>query len=113
MAFPREAIAAGDDAVASIAGVIADEGATLVVVGRPISLSGAETASTAMADRLLDELASSVEGVEFVTFDERLTSVDASRRLASAGHDERRQRAVIDSSAATILLQSFLDATPT
>ena len=111
MAFPRDAIAAGDGAISAIADLIASEGVTLVVIGRPVSLAGTDTASSAMADRFVADLASSVEGVEFVTFDERLTTVDARRRLASAGKSDRAQRSLIDSEAATVLLQSFLDAT--
>jgi putative pre-16S rRNA nuclease len=112
IALPRPPIEAGDGAIDEIARVIAEVGATLVIVGRPTALSGSETAATAGSDRLISELTSSVAEVEFVPYDERLTTVAASRRLADAGLSEREQRPLVDSHAAAILLQSYLDATP-
>jgi putative Holliday junction resolvase len=112
LAFPRDAVDAGDTAVAAIAALIAEEGATTVVVGRPISLAGRGTASTEVADRLFEALTGSVVGVEFVMVDERLSTVDASKKMTSAGRSARQQRADIDSAAAAVILQGFLDATP-
>ena len=43
-------------------------------------------------------------------FDERLTTVEAERRLADAGVDARRRRGVVDQVAATVILQAYLDA---
>jgi putative Holliday junction resolvase len=111
LAFPREPIAAGDGAVGEIGALIAEEAAKTVVIGRPVGLSGSDTTSSAMADRLHDQLTSSVVGVEFVMFDERLSTVDARRRLADAGLSERQQRRIVDSQSAVVILQSFLDAT--
>jgi putative Holliday junction resolvase len=48
-------------------------------------------------------------GVMVETFDERLTTVSASRSLRDAGHGGRAQRAKIDQSAAAVLLQAWLD----
>jgi putative Holliday junction resolvase len=42
--------------------------------------------------------------------DERLSTVQASRQLQEAGQDSRRQRSRIDSEAAAVLLQGYLDA---
>ncbi len=41
--------------------------------------------------------------------DERLTTVDAHRRLRDSGVPGRGQRAVIDQAAAVLILQSALD----
>lgn len=111
LAFPRESVAAGDHAVAAIVRLVHEEHAVTVVVGRPRSLAGKDTASTQMADQFFNALSSSLEGVELVPFDERLTTVEASRRMGAAGKKQRDQRASIDSAAAVVLLQSFLDAT--
>jgi putative Holliday junction resolvase len=110
LAFPRDAIDAGEGAVAALRALINDEDVEIVVVGRPTSLQGRETDSTRVADRLLDDLAGSVGGVRFVTFDERLTTTSAKRNLRSAGRSERQQRSIIDSEAATVILQGYLDA---
>jgi putative Holliday junction resolvase len=44
-----------------------------------------------------------------VTWDERLSTVEASRSLRAAGVSARAQRAVIDKVAASVILQGWLD----
>jgi putative Holliday junction resolvase len=110
MAFPRESIPAGEGALESVRRLVDDEGATTVVVGRPVSLAGRETSSTVVADELREEIARVLEGVEVVAADERLTTASAQRRLADAGLTSRDQRGRVDSAAAVVLLQAYLDA---
>ena len=85
--------------------------ASTVVVGLPLSLSGAAgpAARAALAEaealrRVLEPLGVSVE-----TADERLTTVEAERSLRAAGRTGRAARSVVDSAAAMVLLQSWLD----
>jgi putative Holliday junction resolvase len=110
LAFPRDAIAAGDDAVNAIVAVARDEAVGTIVVGRPLSLAGAETASTAMADQLRGALTLALPEVAIVSHDERLTTKSAERSLREAGRTAREQRSLVDSAAAVVLLQSYLDA---
>jgi putative Holliday junction resolvase len=50
------------------------------------------------------------EGIDVVLWDERLTTVEAERSLAAAGTRGRARRAVVDTVAASVILQSYLDA---
>ena len=109
MAFPREALVADESLVAAIQRAVDEESVDLVVVGRPLSLAGAATASTALADELYARLETALAPRDVIQFDERLTTVEASRSLAGAGHRAREQRARIDSAAAVVMLQSFLE----
>ena len=109
MAFPREALPVDERLVAAISETVNEELVELVVLGRPVSLAGSPTASTALADELFATLTDSLAPLEVVQVDERLTTVEAQRSLRGAGHRERDQRARIDSAAAVVLLQSFLD----
>ena len=89
---------------------LADEFAAFeVVVGLPLSLSGADTASTADAREFAGRLAAA-SGRPVRLVDERLSTVSAQRSLHGAGKDVRGSRAVIDQVAATIILQNALDA---
>jgi putative holliday junction resolvase len=85
--------------------------AETVVVGHPLSLDGtrgpAARAVEAEAEALAEALAA--HGVELELFDERLTTASAERELASAGLRSRRRRAVVDRSAAAVLLAAWLD----
>jgi putative Holliday junction resolvase len=109
LAFPRDALAAGEDLPAQVADLVEAEGATLVVVGRPVSLEGRQTDSTRAADELAALLREALS-VDVVAHDERLTTVSASRGLAEAGHRAKSARTRVDSAAAVVLLQSYLDA---
>jgi putative Holliday junction resolvase len=109
------ATVAGDAAAdpAGVARQVADlvvrHGATLVVVGLPLNLSGAEGPSAALARRFAGELAAATP-VPVRLVDERFTTTTAHRRLRETGRSERRRRPVVDRAAATVLLQHVLDA---
>jgi len=45
-----------------------------------------------------------------VMHDERLSTVQAQRRLHETGKDTRRSRAVIDSASAAVILEAYLAA---
>jgi putative Holliday junction resolvase len=91
-----------------IAALVRDEEAELVVVGLPISMSGAEGPAARAARAEADALATLI-AVPLETFDERLTTVTAERALADAGVRGPARRQVVDKVAAAVLLQSFLD----
>jgi putative Holliday junction resolvase len=109
MAFPREALANDDDFVARVITLASDEGVELIVVGRPVSLAGRETASTSFADELYTRL-STASDVPVVQHDERLTTTAAQRSLSEAGIKTKDHRARIDSAAAVVMLQHYAEA---
>lgn len=113
MAFPRPALNVDDSLMGQIAQLVEEEAVVLIVVGRPISLAGDETASTEEADELYRSIRERVHHATVVQWDERLTTVEAQRSLGRAGMNERKQRAHIDSAAAVIMLQHYLDGLST
>lgn len=113
MAFPRPALSVDESLMSKIAQLVDDEAAVLIVVGRPISLAGDETASTEEADELYRAIRERVHSATVVQWDERLTTVEAQRSLSRAGMNERNQRTHIDSAAAVIMLQHYLDGLST
>jgi len=88
---------------------IAARGITSVVVGLPRRLDGSEGDAAAAAR----ELATEVErrtGLAVVLRDERFTTAQAVRQMIASGMRRRRRRQKIDAVAATLMLQSWLDA---
>jgi putative Holliday junction resolvase len=81
-----------------------------VVVGHPVTLSGARGPAAATAEAYARRLAEAVAPVPVRLVDERMSTVVATRRLAERGVRGRRQRAVVDQAAAVEILQSWLDA---
>jgi putative Holliday junction resolvase len=93
----------------SIAALVRENGVATVVVGEPLMMSGEAGEAARHAREFADALRAVLDiPVELV--DERLTTVEAERRLAGAGVDARRRRGVVDQVAATVILQAYLDA---
>ncbi|MBX3093269.1 MAG: Holliday junction resolvase RuvX [Cryobacterium sp.] len=109
LATPVRTVARSDEAVAEVAALAREAEAVEVVVGHPLSLSGAATASTDDAVAFATALGE-LTGLPIRLVDERLSTVTAERSLRQTGRDSRSQRPVIDQVAATIILQTALDA---
>lgn len=115
LAFPRPYIARHARRALdhrAIARVAEEIGAEVVVVGLPLSLDGSRGPAARAAEEEAAELARSLEGrgVTVETYDERFTTVAAAAALGSAGARARQRRARVDSAAATVLLQSWLES---
>lgn len=78
------------------------------LVGLPVEMSGGQGASAERALKFAQALAE-VSGREVELVDERLTTIEASRRLSEAGVAKKKQRASIDSASAAVMLQAWLD----
>ncbi len=112
IAFPRETVPAKGgvaDAARRIREALTEDEVSLAVVGLPLRLDGTEGEAARRAREFGDVLAVAL-AVEVVYWDERLTTVAAERSLREMGRRGVKQRAVVDQSAATILLQGYLDA---
>jgi putative Holliday junction resolvase len=85
-----------------------------IVVGYPRSLNGTAGQQTKVVERyaviLEEKLRDSSLDVPVVFWDERLSTVAASRLMAEAGYKGRERRERIDAVAAAVILQDFLDA---
>lgn len=100
--------AAGVVDVQEILAEAAEREAFELVVGLPLSLSGAETPSTQDAKDFAALLA--VGGVPVRLVDERLSTVSAQSALRASGRNSKQSRSVIDQAAAVVILQHALDA---
>ncbi len=99
---------AGQDDLGRIGGIVRELDAIEVVVGLPLALSGAHTASTEDAVHFAEALARSLT-VPVRLVDERLSTVSAQSALRASGRKAKTQRPVVDQVAATIILQHALD----
>ncbi len=108
LATPVETLVRRDDVVESIRRRVEEWDVVEVIVGLPLSLSGAETASTDDSREVARALAEAV-AVPVRMVDERLTTVSAARGLRESGRTAKNSRSVVDQVAAVILLQHALD----
>lgn len=108
MAVPSETLQR-EEAIGHLCALLDFQGVLEWVVGLPLSLDGSETASTADARAFTHELVTR-SGIPARLVDERLSTVGAQSALHEASHTTKSSRAMIDQVAATILLQTALDA---
>lgn len=113
LAFPLCVVERGDDPATDrqrLADLAAEHGVAAVVVGLPLSLDGGRGPAAVAALAEAAELAAAVAPISVVTFDERLTTVSAAAAQRAAGLSTRNARRTVDSAAAVVLLQAWLDA---
>ena len=109
MAVPLGTIRTGaPQDVKAIADLVAERDVTLVVVGHPLQMSGEPAERAHLAERFAEALRS-VLSVDVRLQDERLSTVEADRALRQAGATGRERRRTVDRSAATVILQAWLD----
>ena len=115
LARPLETIAVASDrdavdrVVARITALASeDDGVETVVVGLPRRLDGTPTDATPRVAAFVAALRARIT-VPIVTEDERLTSVEAERRLSARDRDWKTRKQKIDAVAAAIFLQDYLD----
>ncbi len=82
-------------------------GVAAIVVGRPLQLSGEESAQTKRVQAFAAELGE-MTGLPVHLWDERLTTREAHAILYQAGHARQSHRRVVDQVAAAMILQEFL-----
>ncbi|MGJ4843818.1 MULTISPECIES: Holliday junction resolvase RuvX [unclassified Leifsonia] len=111
LATPVETVQRSKDAAdrRRISEIVTELGVFEIIVGLPLALSGAHTASTADAVGFAEALVTEV-GVPVRLVDERLTTVSAHSALRASGKNSKSARPVVDQVAATIILQHALDA---
>jgi putative Holliday junction resolvase len=109
LATPIETLPRNAGTIPALGTLIAELEPVEIVVGLPLSLSGADTASTTDARDFARALAESVT-VPVRLVDERLTTVSAQRALHDVGRRAKGSRPVIDQVAAVIILQNALDS---
>jgi len=79
-----------------------------VVVGLPKHMDGREGVEARAAREFAADLAR-LTGLPVDTLDERLTTVEAERILRASGRRGKKQREVVDSVAASIILGTYLE----
>ncbi len=107
VAAARDFLENDSEVIATLAELVERENVEKVLVGLPRGFSG-ETSQTDEARDFAKELDAKVAAsVELV--DERFTSKIAEANLHAAGENAKKQKTLIDSESARIILQEYLD----
>ena len=109
LATPLATIQRSDvDYVTQLATLCRERDVVEVIVGLPLALSGAVTASTRDALYVATALNDAI-AVDVRLVDERLTTVSAHGALRQVGKKQKQTRQVIDQVAAVMILQHALE----
>lgn len=95
--------------VQKVADAVKSAGAELVVVGLPKNMDGSEGESAQNARAFAAELENTT-GIKTVMQDERCTTVTAHNYLNTTNTRGKKRKGVVDSVAAVIILQDYLDS---
>jgi putative Holliday junction resolvase len=91
----------------TIARLAADYEAEAIVVGLPVNMDGSFGLAARKAQAFCRVLRT-VTDLDVITYDERLTSHQAESQLRSAGVKPSRNKSRVDSTAAALILESYL-----
>lgn len=98
----------GPDAdVRHVLGLVQEYDATGVVVGLPKNMNGSEGPQAEKTREFAGALEE--QGLEVFLWDERLSTVEATRRMVEQRHKRRGIQERIDAEAAALILQTYLD----
>jgi len=95
--------------LAELARQVQERDVALILIGNPLHMSGDEGRQSAWVREFADALTARA-GRPVRLWDERLTTVEASRVLRSSGIGIQKRARAIDRLSAVILLQSYLDS---
>ena len=94
----------------AVADAVRRERVVAVVVGLPVNMDGSEGARAARCRKFADLLCHRLgEDFPVVMFDERMTTMRASRYLNETNTRGKKRKSVIDTLSAQIILQNCLD----
>lgn len=111
LASPLEFIAAEPwaDFMARLRQILAEREVGQIIVGMPRNMDGSYGPAAEKAQAFVAALRAELD-TPIRTWDERLTTKQASRMMSQAGRKAKDQKGRLDQTAAAVLLQGYLDA---
>jgi len=93
-----------------LADYLKKEQVELIIIGDPKNLDDSDTHATPLVEKIIGELKKNFPSLPIQKVDERFTSKMAARAMIEMGlkKKKRRDKALIDEIAATIMLQEYL-----
>ena len=110
IAFARDFIANKDSkkAIEEICKLAKDEQIEKIIIGRPVMLEGSESDSSLAVEDFKDNLEEEIS-VSIELVDERFSTNIAQQRLNSGLAKNKKKKQLIDSSAAQVILEGYLN----
>lgn len=81
-----------------------------IIVGMPGNMNGTSGERSIRTQKFIEKLQEYLPGTSIVAWDERLSTVQSRQTLMEMGIKSRKHKEKIDQVAASIILQSYMDA---
>ena len=111
LASPKDSIKR-HDGIALILKLIDTEKISLILIGMPYLPSGATGTQAQHTVQFIDSLSEKTK-IPIKIVDERMSTIEAKKKLSESTRSKRyiqKNKGVIDSAAAAVILQSYLDS---
>lgn len=94
--------------------IIIEENINVIIIGMPIGLRGHPTELSIKVEEFIEKLKSInrtalLKDIPIITYDERFSTAQARRSLIANNVKRKKRKEFIDSIAASLILQSYLD----
>ena len=106
LVFPRDAIDQKSNGIGQVLKIIKEEGIGKLIVGLPLNSDGSENEQCDYTKKFIKSL--KLESIEVHYINEYGTSKEAEHRFKSMAFDKTIKRGTIDSTSASIILETFL-----
>lgn len=108
LASPFKVVEGGRKAVENVVCALQNQPLAKIIVGLPLLLNGKE-GDMAAAVRAFAKALETALNIPILLIDERLSSAQAEKRLKESSFNRKERSSKIDTAAATLLLQQYLD----
>ncbi len=99
-----------ENIVKEIKGIVEKYNIRKIVYGLPLKMDGSFSIQTEKTMAFITKLKKEIKDVEFIPWDERLTTSMAEKFLLSADLSRKKRKKYIDKLSAQIILQNYLDS---
>jgi putative Holliday junction resolvase len=99
----------GESDLGEIRDIVREYGVEKIVVGLPRNMNGSLGPQAEMALGFVEELKEILD-VPIITWDERLSTVEATKMFIRADLSRKKRKRKVDMTAAILILQSYLDS---
>lgn len=82
---------------------------SVIVAGLPVRTDGKKSEMAGKILQIIEDLKTKYTDINFVTHDERFTTVIAQRTLLEADTSRKKRKKTVDKIAAVIILESYLE----
>ena len=96
------------DTFVELARITKERGTKKIVLGLPLRMDGSEGTSAEKIRKFGARLTKTLPDIPLVYFDESFTTITASEKLRAAGKNAKKQKALIDQTAALEILNGWL-----